>query len=1305
MSNRSSEFGARTWIVVVALAAAWLAPPGASRASELTDCTGLPNGTVCDDGNACTSGETCRSGYCLAPVSFSQAAGSPITVPSPASEPAAGDFDRDGDLDLAVTNGSVNSVTILLGDGSGGYSAAPGSPIATGTTPRAVVADDWDGDGKLDLAIANLNGANVTILMGDGAGGLSAAAGSPVAVGTTPSSIAVGDWNANGTLDLAVTNGGTNNVTILLGNGTGGFSVAAGSPVAVGTNPQGAAAGDWNGDGRLDLVVTNSGTNDVTILLGNGSGGLTAAAGSPVAVGTQPNGVVAGDWNGDGRLDLAVANSLSNNASILLGDGAGGFVPAAGSPIAAGTKPPAIRAADLNQDGRIDLALTGSGGVTILLGNGSAAFSPAAGSPFAAGSSPQGLAVADLDGDRKPDLAVTASSIGRLTILLSTTVLAPEGTACDDGSTCTVGETCRSGRCQPPLALTQLAALTVPLGHAETASAVGDFNGDGVPDLAFAAASVQGVSVLLGDGAGGFSQAAGSPILVDPGPASVAAGDLNRDGKLDLVVACLDGNHVTILLGNGSGGFTQPPGSPLTANSPVHVAIADIDRDGALDIAVAEYNIAGHVRLYFGDGLGGVDAVSDLAVGQSPDSIAVGDLNRDGRPDLAVGEDLSDDVLILLSTGFRTFGTGISVPTGAHTSSIALGDVNADGRLDLAASRFGGGVMVLLGNGSGGFVRTESSPLAAGVEPIKLEMGDLDGNGTLDIVVANRESDDATILLGSGSGDFREAQGSPITLGDYPDGAVIADLDRDGRPDVAIPNGHDNTLSVLLNDTCRNGSCLPPTWSEAGQSPFGTGTNPIAAAVVEVNLDGKLDLAIANQGANSLTVLLGNGAGGFSPAAFSPVTVGTNPVAVATGDVNGDGRPDIVVANATSNNLTVLRGSSTAAGFATNSVNTGGTGPRSVAIAEINSGPPDLVVANRTSDTVSILLGLGTGNFFQATGSPIAVGTAPYAVAVGDLNRDGKLDVAVANDGSSNVTVLLGTGVNNAGEFSQAPGSPVAVGTNPESLAIADLNRDGRLDLAVANAGSDNVTVLLGDGAGGFSAAGSPVAVGTAPASIAVADVDRDGKVDLVVANNGSANLTVLLGNGTGGFSPAPGSPVAAGSGPTFVAARDLTGDGEVDFAVTNFSASTVTVRLAHTVVATDGTSCDDGDACTTADACTSGSCAGGPLPSPAELAHLRFASPPPDKRTIAWDGDAAAARYDVVRGALSTLPVGPGGDETCYPDLPTALLDDPTPTAGGFYYIVRGDNACGGTGTYGNGHTNPGPPSNGPARTTTACP
>ena len=265
---------------------------------------------------------------------------------------AVGDFNGDGQPDVAVTNSGTNGVNVFLNNG-GGLSAVSAIP-ATGTGPTSIAAADFNGDGKLDLAVANYGSNNVTILLGNGDGTFTAAA-SP-ATGTAPNSVAVADFNGDGVPDLAVANAGSSNVTILLGNGDGTFTAAA-SP-ATGTAPNSVAVADFNGDGVPDLAVANAGSSNVTILLGNGDGTFTAAAGP--AADTGSTSVVLADFNGDGKEDLVVANSGDSSATALLAETALTIATVNNiSPVGAGTHlVKAIYSGDANYGGSTSAAVS-----------------------------------------------------------------------------------------------------------------------------------------------------------------------------------------------------------------------------------------------------------------------------------------------------------------------------------------------------------------------------------------------------------------------------------------------------------------------------------------------------------------------------------------------------------------------------------------------------------------------------------------------------------------------------------------------------------------------------------------------------------------------------------------------------------------------------------------------------------------------------------------------------------------------------------------------------------------------------------
>lgn len=351
---------------------------------------------------------------------FEAAPNSPIAVTGGPQNLIVGDVNGDKEPDLVV-GCAKDQTTVLLGDGKGGFRPAPGSPLEHGGGEMAL--GDVNGDGVPDLALTEHDSYAVTILVGDGAGGFKPAKGSPVAmkVGRHPHThgLALTDVNGDGKLDLVTANNDDNDVSVMLGDGAGGFARAPGSPFPVGPSPYPLAVGDVNGDGKPDIVTPNSkpGVRTLTVLLGDGKGGFKPAADSPVTAG-NPYYVALGDVNGDGKVDLVATHNGDGRATVLLGNGNGGFAAARGSPVDLGSRVMGVVVTDINRDGKADLVATGSDGVRILFGDGRDSFKSAPGSPFSVGKGSWRLAVADLNGDGKLDVATAGVEDDTVTILL-----------------------------------------------------------------------------------------------------------------------------------------------------------------------------------------------------------------------------------------------------------------------------------------------------------------------------------------------------------------------------------------------------------------------------------------------------------------------------------------------------------------------------------------------------------------------------------------------------------------------------------------------------------------------------------------------------------------------------------------------------------------------------------------------------------------------------------------------------------------------------------------------------------------------
>jgi len=677
---------------------------------------------------------------------------------------AVGDFNKDGKLDLVALG---NGMSVLLGNGDGTFQ--PPVNYAQGLDPTAVVVADFNGDGNLDIAVTSF--------------------------GTTP---------------FGCSSQCQSLVSIFLGNGDGTFRPRM--DFVTGLLPESMAVGDFNGDGKLDLAITcaQDPCFAVNVLFGNGDGTFQPPA--TYTTGGSPQAVAVGDFNGDGKADLAVVSSVNggpNLLSIFINKGDGTFQPPVN--YATSNSPIAVVVADMNSDGKPDLVVVCVGGVSVLLGNGNGTFQP----PFdyTTLDSPAAVVVADFNADGKPDLAFTM-----------------------EHQTVVVGFGNGDGTFQTPINY---------VGGTASTLVVGDFNGDQKPDLVVGGGST--VSVLLNDGKGEFQAArrfAVGCIAVGCVPSRVALADLNGDGKLDLVVWLNPG--VGILLGNGDGTFG----------------------------AEADFS---------GGGTG------------------VGDFNGDGKPDL------TDGASVLLGKGDGTFGAPIS--TGAPPGPVGVADFNGDGKLDLAVST-ASGVAILLGKGDGTFQAPVIYATADG--PGAIAVADFNGDGKPDLTVLY--SGGVDVLINRGNGTFL----SPVSYssGGLPTAVAVGDFNMDGHPDLAVANGGltcsitldgiehcvaDHSLGILLGKG--DGTFQTAT-------TYQTGTEPISIVVADFNGDGKPDVAVANRGcipaglgacgSSTISMLWGNGDGTLRKRL--DYHVGPVSLALAAGDLNGDSKPDLVAmigANAT----------------------------------------------------------------------------------------------------------------------------------------------------------------------------------------------------------------------------------------------------------------------------------------------------------------------------------------------------------------------------------------------------------------------
>jgi hypothetical protein len=368
--------------------------------------------------------------------------------------------------------------------------------------------------------------------------------------------------------------------------------------------------------------------------------------------------------------------------------------------------------------------------------------------------------------------------------------------------------------------------------------------------------------VFLGWSASLFAQsvdykpALSSPLRILGGGHSFVAGDVDKDGHIDLVVA--EKNKLSLMLGEGKGGFAPAP-APATPVSGVagEMLLADFNRDGVLDFA------GSHHDRY--------------------------------------------EVVLLLGCGDGTFTNAPGTPFSArapgkrpHTHALAAADVNRDGKLDLiTANNEDGDISVLLGDGKGSFTRARGSPFPCGPSPYPVALADVNGDSDLDIVVPNTAPGPTTItvLLGDGRGTFRSAPRSPFKANDRAYFVAVADLNGDGKPDIVATHDDASIATLHLGDGKGN-------FVQANNSPLELGNRSWSVVPVDLNGDGKIDLAFGAE--HGVAVFLGDGRGGFQRAAGSPFRTGRGTWRIEVIDVNHDNKPDFISNNVESNDISIL---------------------------------------------------------------------------------------------------------------------------------------------------------------------------------------------------------------------------------------------------------------------------------------------------------------------------------------------------------------------------------------------------------------
>ncbi len=1145
---------------------------------------------------------------------------------------AVGDIDGDGKPDLAICNSSSSTVSVIRNTSSNStLSFASKIDFATGTNPNSVAIGDIDGDNKPDLTTANSHSNTVSVIRNTSSiGVVSFDSKVDFVTNTRPSSVTISDIDGDGKLDLAVANGSAGTVGVLRNTGSVGMvSFASKVDFATVTSPFSVNIGDIDGDGKPDLATTNFNDNSVSVLRNTSSSGIVSFASKvDITTGTNPYSVAIGDLDGDGKPDMAVTNFGSNSIAILrntdlLPPAIISFTPLSAKPgdavtitgtnfnttttnnvVFFGATRATVTAATATSltvtvpSGATYAPISVLNSVTSLASSSRVSFTPTFSpsktgislldfSPrqdFSAGSATYSIATGDLDGDGKLDMAAVNYGSNTLSVFRNIS---------------------SSGSITSSSFATKVDFTT---GTFPIAVSITDFDGDGKLDIVVANYGGHSVSVFRNTSTTGSITTSSFAAKVDFAtglqPTSIAVGDFNKDGKPDIATANPGHNTFSVLQNTASSGsittnsfaakvdFTIGSGA-----SPQLITVGDIDGDGRLDIATANSSI-NTVSIFQNTHVGGDISSSSFATKVDfntelgPWAVSITDVDLDGKPELIVANRNNNSLSVfqnIHSTGnisSGSFATKVDFATGAGNGpyALAIGDIDGDAKPDIAATNANSSTVSVFRNTSSvGSISTSSLATRVnfnvGSSPLSIRIADLDGDGKPDIATANSQSNGVSVLRNTEIPPTITSVTSTKTNGSY-------------LPGEQIP------ITVIFNEAV-NVTGTPQLTLETGATDrvvnyaSGTGTNTLTfnytvqAGDVSADLDYTSTTALALNGGTITSVPTTLNAILTLPTPGATGSLGTNknlviliPPPTITSFSPLSAKPGDVVTitgtnfNATAANNVVFFGATKAIVTAASATSLTVTVPSGATYAPITLLNTGTTLAAQSSSNFTpvfspVKAGITTADF--APKQDFAISDESYSVAIGDVDGDGKADLVIANTGGNTLSVLRNTsnsGSISAGSF--AAKVDFSVGTNTlYQIALVDLDGDGKLDLAVTNGGSSSISILRNTSTVGSISSSSFAAkvdftTGNFPIALAAGDLDGDGKLDLVVCNHFSTLISVLRNKSTVGSitssSFEPKVDFTVGNQPISAAVNDLDGDNKPEIIVANSSSDNITV-------------------------------------------------------------------------------------------------------------------------------------------------
>ena len=894
--------------------------------------------------------------------------------------------------------------------------------------------------------------------------------------------IAYGDIDGDGKVDMIINNFSANTLEIYRNTGTAGapnFSLALTLTMAT-TGPGRPTMADIDGDGMLDLVVACGAAPGNIYIYRNTStpGSISYAAATAVAFTTNANLTAIADIDGDGQPDI-VATSLTTvkvfrNTSSVGSISFTGLIPTLSAP----ANISGLTLGDIDGDGKADI-LVSTATTTVsawrnISTTGTASFT--ARQDFTTPGNATDVAIADIDGDGKMDILAT-SDVPDLSVFKGTSV----------SGTIIMG-----------------ARTDFATGGNDQYFTIGDFDGDGKPDAAVSSITSGNVGVFRNTSTvGTVSFASRADFTANSGASDLIAVDIDGDGLTDIVVTDQSASKFSVLLN-----------SPLTPNT---------------GTATVCPGLTTTLSNSYGSGTwtSGNTAVATVVSGTG---VVTGVLSGTANITYTTTGTLQTVVTVVTVTAAPTV-TAISATVGFPASSVTITGTNFNTTTTNDIVWFGATRATV--NTATATSLSVSVPLGATFGPVTVETntcGLLAASTSNYLQDYNNSGNIAATVNLDPKVDFSGGSNSD-------EGVLIGDIDGDGKPDIIISNNLSTTIFVYRNISS-TGSISAGSF--ASPVSFTTGSNPAQIAIGDIDGDGKPDLAVTNIGSAFVSVFLNTSTpGSISFNSQVPISVSTiQSYGIAIRDIDGDGKADLIVGNYSTNNLSVFRNISIPGtiSFSSASIFTVAGASRGLTLGDLDGdGKPDIINTNSFASSVSVLRNTSVPGTISFSGHiEFSTGLNPYGVTIGDIDGDGHLDIITANNGTTTISVLRNT-FPGVGTITLAGNVDFTVSSSPWWVAIGDIDGDSHPDLVCTNRGGNTISVLRNTATSGSITAGSLASqvvfnTGNAPVTVAVGDLDGDGKADLAVTSYNSSTVSIYRNDP---LQPITGTFTVCQNGPT----------------------------------------------------------------------------------------------------------------------------------------------------------------------------